>query len=72
VQCGGDFDAYEIVWIVEATVASLVNSIKPPGTDDCEENVSTRYLVCEALDEIRTKGDAVYVHEDAVASQFQS
>ena len=52
------------------TIALFVGDVEPSGSDHCEQNIATRDLSPQPLDEVDTSG-IVDVHQNATGAELQ-
>jgi hypothetical protein len=58
-----DFDADEIIRIIEPSVSVLIHRIEPTWTDDRQQRVALPNLLVQSLEEVDSRSDTVDVHE---------
>src|ERR1700688_1840529 len=70
LQRGRDFNAHEIICVIQATVPLLVTDIKPIGSDDCKQRVTSSDFLAQDLDEVRAQRNGVNIHEQKIAPKL--
>ena len=51
-----DFNAHKVARIIDTTIALFVGDVEPSGSDHCEQNIATRDLSPQPLDEVDSSG----------------
>ena len=69
LERGFDFDAHEIVGIVEASAAVLIGGAEPVVANHRQHRVALRHLRFQHADEVFTGRDIVHVHEEPLGRE---
>ncbi|HLY49803.1 MAG TPA: hypothetical protein VKR21_11460 [Solirubrobacteraceae bacterium] len=63
------FDPYEVVGIIQPTIAIFVGSVEPAGPNQHKRDVGIGQGTVQMLDEVNSKRKRVHVHKDVVAAE---
>src|SRR5580704_8094728 len=70
LECGCDFQTYEIFRIVQATLAPMIGRGEPTMTNHCDENITGAYDVFYGLNEVSSGLNVVDVHKNLSAGKM--